>query len=120
MFSNSMDSKMNKIKMSVDSYLNNDKKKDQIAPQPMPSVRRPDQVTNVPLPSLQPQPSISSVNPNIGVVSSSAPPRPNDIEIKQLIFQNKTYDKPPITLKNILKEKSITIFYNDDQTKYKL
>jgi len=115
-----MDSKMNKIKMSVDSYLNNDKKKDQIAPQPMPSVRRPDQVTNVPLPSLQPQPSISSVNPNIGVVSSSAPPRPNDIEIKQLIFQNKTYDKPPIALKNILKEKSITIFYNDDQTKFKL
>lgn len=120
MFSNSMDSKLNKIKMSVDSYLNTDKKKDQSAPQPVPSVRRPDQVINVPLPSLQPQPSITSANQNIGAVNSSAPPRPNDIEIKQLHLQKTIFEKPPITLKNIIKEKSITIFYNEEQTKYKL
>lgn len=40
--------------------------------------------------------------------------------MRQLVFQGKVYDKPPLSLKNILKEKSITVFYLEEQVRYKL
>lgn len=58
MFSNSIDSKVNKIKLNVDSYLN-DRKKDGSVSQPVPSVRRPEQ-PSIPLPSLTAQNSTTS------------------------------------------------------------
>lgn len=36
------------------------------------------------------------------------------------MLQGKVFDKPPLTLKNILKEKSITVFYVEDQVRFKL
>lgn len=51
MFANSIDSKVNKIKLNVDSYLN-DRKKEGAVSQPVPSVRRPEQPSSIPLPSL--------------------------------------------------------------------
>lgn len=42
------------------------------------------------------------------------------MEVRQLVFQGKVYDKPPLSLKNIQKEKSITVFYVEEQVRYKL
>lgn len=36
------------------------------------------------------------------------------------MFQGKVYDKQPLSLKNILKEKSITVFYVEENVRYKL
>jgi hypothetical protein len=60
MFANSIDSKVNKIKLNVDSYLN-DRKKEGAVSQPVPSVRRPEQAPSIPLPSLTVQNSTASV-----------------------------------------------------------
>lgn len=46
--------------------------------------------------------------------------KPMDIEVRQLTFQGKVYDKPPLSIKNIIKEKSITVLYTEDQVRYKL
>jgi hypothetical protein len=62
MFSNSIDSKVSKIKLNVDSYLN-DRKKEGTVSQPVPSVRRPEQPVSVPLPSLTVQNSAVSNAP---------------------------------------------------------
>lgn len=62
MFSNSIDSKVSKIKLNVDSYLN-DRKKEGAVSQPVPSVRRPEQPTSLPLPSLTAQNSVASNAP---------------------------------------------------------
>jgi len=75
MFSNSIDSKANKIKLNVDSYLN-ERKKETNSQQPIPSVRRPDQMP--PIPSLQPQNSatqsvISGQPPNSMLASQVKP-----------------------------------------------
>jgi hypothetical protein len=109
MFSNSIDSKANKIKLNVDNYLN-EKKKETNSQQPIPSVRRPEQQQPPqPLPqSTAPQPVLAPVAPN---------PAPNqlkpvEVEIKQLVLQGKTFDKQPLILKSIQKERSITIFYS--------
>jgi len=101
MFSSSIDSKANKIKLNVDSYLN-ERKKETTSQQPIPSVRRPDQLST---PLLQSQPSnAQSIAP--GVSSTNLPSnqfKPVEFEVKQLVLQGKTYDKPPLTLKNIVK-----------------
>jgi len=73
MFSNSIDSKVNKIKLNVDSYLN-DRKKDGAVSQPVPSVRRPEQTTNIPLPSLTAQNSTASNIPPSTLPASQAKP----------------------------------------------
>lgn len=52
MFSDSIDSKINKIKLNFDSYLN-EKKKDNAPQPPVPSVRRPEMTSSggIPIPS---------------------------------------------------------------------
>jgi hypothetical protein len=117
MFSNSIDSKVNKIKLNVDSYLN-DRKKEGSVSQPVPSVRRPEQPTSIPLPSLTSQNSAASTLPQVSTAPSQF--KPMDLEVRQLVLQGKIYDKPPLSLKNILKEKSITVFYVEEQVRYKL
>lgn len=46
--------------------------------------------------------------------------KPMDIEVRHLTFQGKVYDKPPLSIKNIIKEKSITVLYTEDQVRYKI
>lgn len=99
MFTNSIDSKVNKIKLNVDSYLN-DRKKEGAVSQPVPSVRRPEQPPSIPLPSLTMQNSSASA---VAAAPAGSQVKAMDLEIRQLIFQNKVYEKQPLTLKNILK-----------------
>ena len=73
MFSNSIDSKVNKIKLNVDSYLN-DRKKDGAVSQPVPSVRRPEQTANMPVPSLPVQNSTTSNIPPATLPASQVKP----------------------------------------------
>lgn len=72
MFANSIDSKVNKIKLNVDSYLN-DRKKEGAVSQPVPSVRRPEQPPSIPLPSLTVQNSTASVAPPVAAGSQVKP-----------------------------------------------
>lgn len=75
MFSNSIDSKVNKIKLNVDSYLN-DRKKEGSVSQPVPSVRRPEQTASIPLPSLTAQNSTVS---NAASVAPATQFKPMDL-----------------------------------------
>lgn len=109
MFSDSIDNKINKIKANFDNYLS-DKRSSQ---PPIPSVRRAEAAT-----SHQP-PIINSVTPHAPQMPN-APPKPIELEIKQLIVQGKTYEKAPINLRNVPRERTITIIYNEEQIKYKL
>jgi hypothetical protein len=117
MFSNSIDSKINKIKLNFDSYLN-EKKKDNPSQPPVPSIRRPEQ-----LPSNYP--TASQANPNAPTVvnpatNASTQSKPFEIDIKQLILQGKTFERQPITLKNLQKEKTINISYIEEQNRYRI
>lgn len=71
------------------------------------------------MPSLQAQNSTTSNSMQGGPISGLQF-KPMDIEVRQLTFQGKVYDKSPLTIKNIIKEKSITVFYTEDQVRYKL
>lgn len=111
MFSDCVDSKINKIKPNFDNYLN-DKKKESVAQPPVPSIRRPDQLPTSYLPNSQaPNPSNSS-----SVIGSmqNLPPKPVQLQIKQLLMQGKIFDKE-LTIKNIQKERAINIFYLEEQ-----
>lgn len=59
MFSDSIDNKINKIKLNFDNYLN-DKRKDNAAQPPVPSIRRPDQLPTNYISSAQTNPSMAS------------------------------------------------------------
>jgi hypothetical protein len=111
MFSDSIDNKINKIKVNFDNYLN-DRRTSQ---PPVPSIRRSD------MPSTQNMhpPAMSSSAPT-HPSQLGAPPKPVDIEVKQMILQGKTFEKQPICLRNVNKEKIITIQYVEDPLKLKL
>lgn len=59
MFSDSIDNKVNKIKLNFDNYLN-DKRKDNTAQPPVPSIRRPDQLAPNYTTSSQTNPNLPS------------------------------------------------------------
>jgi hypothetical protein len=73
MFSDSIDSKINKIKVNFDSYLN-DKKKDGNSQPPVPSIRRPDQMTITN--SISQSTSIQMPPPNGQINTSMAQSKP--------------------------------------------
>ena len=71
MFSDSIDSKINKIKVNFDNYLN-DKKKEPSPQPPLPSVRRPELLSSAGLPT----PSLTLLAPVSSLLAPSpAPPK---------------------------------------------
>lgn len=113
MFSDSIDSKVNKIKLNFDNYLN-DKRKDNAAQPPVPSIRRPDQLpSNYVSQTSQNLPSSTALGNAPNIQS-----KPVELEIRQMLFQGKTIERQ-VSLKNIVKEKTINIFYADEH-KYRL
>jgi hypothetical protein len=65
-------------------------------------VRRPELSANIPIPSLTTQNStVSNSAPNPIITPSQF--KPMDLEVRQLTFQGKVYDKPPLSIKNIIK-----------------
>lgn len=111
MFWGSIDSKASKIKLNVEGFLNEKKKETLLPSQPIPSIRRPEQpspISNAVSQHMFPQPNPSSHL------------KPVEYDLKQIMFQGKLYDKTPLSIKNIIKERSITVFYIEDHIRYKL
>ena len=111
MFWGSVESKASKIKLNVEGYLS-DKKKESAAPAQPSSSRQqpPHQITN-------------ALAQNLGHSSQPQPvshAKPIEIDIKSLTIQGKTFEKGPNSMKNMVKEKSVTIFYIEEHMRYKL
>lgn len=92
MFLNNVDSKANKLKLNIDTYLN-DKKKDNNYQQPIPSVSRPPQNTypSAPLISIHPVPQTMNHIPNPTTSVNSQSVKPLELDIKSMVFQGKLY-----------------------------
>ena len=118
MFLESIDNKLSKLKSVFETYLN-DKKKDNIPQAPMPSVRRPQMIPNVgvPMPNTNLNPMTNTNLMSNGPVIQS---KSMELDIKQLIIQGKTHQRQPLNLKNIQKEKTINLFFVQEQTRFKI
>ena len=112
MFLDSIDNKINKIKANFDNYLS-DKRSSQ---PPVPSERRP--VVNMSHSSHPPPNPATIAQPP--PQASQVAPKQVELEIKQMILQGKTYEKPPIGIRNVPREKTIAISYAEEQIRLKL
>jgi hypothetical protein len=102
MFFGSIDHKANKLKLNVETYLNNDRKRESSYQQPVPSIKKPEQP---PINSQIVSQPLQNSFPVQASTPSNAPlqARITEIDIKQMILQGKIYEKSPISLKSSIK-----------------